>query len=334
MNNFKKIGLSALAGSLAAMSVNAAELTATGGASITFAGQEETSTGNGFSMNDSITFTGSTELDNGWTISTSFLLDNSDGRAPDVGATTAGSIFDARTLTIDTGSMGIISFEGDDASGAMGAVDDVMPTADGNETWDVLGASDGTGYVAELSALGSANSNNMIKYSTGSMIDGITVKASFTPSDGSTEVESSTDFAVEYTGYEGLTLGYAIGEDNAVAGTGSFDLSTMYVKYAYGPVTVGYQESEKEGNNATNSDDFEAFGITYAITEDISVGFAESTVDLGSSVTDQITQNISFSYTMGGMSVTGSFIDQENSGGSTVAANDRKGYELGLAFAF
>ena len=326
MNNFKKIGLSALAGSLAAMSVNAAELTATGGASISFAGQEAVSSGNGLSMNDSITFSGSTELDNGWTVSTSFLLDNSDG--------VEGSIFDARSITIDTGSAGIISFEGDDAAGAMGAVDDVMPTADGNETWDVLGASDASGATAELNSLGSANSNNMIKYSSGSMVDGLTISASYTPSDGTTEVESSTDFAVAYTGYEGLTLGYAVGEDNAIAGTGSFDLSTMYVKYAYGPVTVGYQESEKEGNNASNTDEFEAFGITYAVTEDISVGFAESTVDLGDSSTDQVTQNVSFSYTMGGMSVTASFIDQENSGGSTAAADDRKGYELGLAFAF
>ena len=326
MNNFKKIGLSALAGSLAAMSVNAAELTATGGASITFAGQEAVSSGNGLSMNDSITFSGSSELDNGWTVSTSFLLDNSDNAV--------GSAFDARSITIDTGSAGIISFEGDDASGAMGAVDDVMPTADGNETWDVLGASDASGATAELGALGSANSNNMIKYSSGSMIDGLTISASYTPSDGTTEVESSTDFAVAYTGYEGLTVGFAVGEDNAIAGTGSFDLSTMYAIYAYGPVTVGYQESEKEGNNATNTDEFEAFGITYAVTEDISVGFAESTVDLGSSDTDQVTQNVSFSYTMGGMSVTGSFIDQENSGGSTAAADDRKGYELGLAFAF
>ena len=334
MNNFKKIGLSALAGSLAAMSVNAAELTATGAASLTFSNQEGVTGGNTMSMNDSITFAGSTELDNGMTISTSFLLDNSDGRAPDVGATTAGSIFDARTLTIDTGSMGIISFEGDDASGAMGAVDDVMPTADGNETWDVLGASDRSGATAELGALGSANSNNMLKYSSGSLIDGVTVKASYTPSDGTTEVESSTDFAVEYTGYEGLTLGYAVGEDNAIAGTGSFDLSTMYVKYAYGPVTVGYQESEKEGNTAANSDDFTAYGVTYAVTEDISVGYAESSVDLGDASLDQDTTNVSFSYTMGGMSVTGSFVDQENAGGSSAVNNDRKGYELGLAFAF
>ena len=325
MNNIKKIGLSALAGSLAAMSVNAAELTATGAASLTFSNQEGVTGGNTMSMNDSITFSGSTELDNGWTVSTSFLLDNSDG--------VAGSIFDARNISIDTGTMGVISFEGDDAAGAMGAVDDVMPTADGNETWDVLGASDRLSAGVEVGALGSANSNNMIKYSTGSMIDGVTIKSSYTPQ-GSGEAESSLDFAVEYTGYDGLTLGYAIGEDNAVLGTGSFDVDTMYIKYVYGAATMGYQTSEKEGDTPANSDEFKAWGITYAVSEDFSVGYASSNVNLGDATVDQETSNVSFSYTMGGMSVTGSFVDQENSGGSTHANSDRKGYELGLAFAF
>ena len=325
MKNFKKIGLSALAGSLAVMSVNAAELTATGGASITFAGQESNTGGNPFSMNDSITFSGSTELDNGWNVSTSFLLDNSDG--------VAGSIFDARNISIDTGTMGIISFEGDDASGAMGAVDDVMPTADGNETWDVLGASDRAFAGVEVGALGSANSNNMIKYSSGDLMDGVTFKSSYTPQ-GTGEAESSLDFAVEYTGYDGLTLGYAIGEDNAVLGTGSFDVDTMYIKYVYGAATMGYQTSDKEGNTLANSDEFKAWGITYAVTEDFSVGYGSSNVNLGDKAVDQETSNVSFSYTMGGMSVTGSFVDQENSGGSTHANSDRKGYELGLAFAF
>ena len=333
MNNFKKIGLSALAGSLAAMSVNAAELTATGAASLTFSNQEGVTGGNTMSMNDSITFAGSTELDNGMTISTSFLLDNSDGRAPDVGATTAGSIFDARSLTIDTGTMGTISFQGDDASGAMGAVDDVMPTADGNETWDVLGASDRAFAGVEVGALGSANSNNMIKYSSGALIDGVTLKSSYTPQ-GTGEAESSLDFAVEYTGYDGLTLGYAIGEDNAVLGTGSFDVDTMYIKYVYGAATMGYQTSEKEGDTPANSDEFKAWGITYAVSEDFSVGYGSSNVNLGDATVDQETSNVSFSYTMGGMSFTGSFVDQENSGGSAHANSDRKGYELGLAFAF
>jgi len=108
----------------------------------------------------------------------------------------------------------------------------------------------------------------------------------------------------------------------------------MYAKYAYGPVTVGYQTSEIEGNTATNSDEATYYGVTYAITDSLSVGYGESTIDLGSSTSDQETSNISFSYTMGGMTLAGAFIDQTNAGGSTAAVNDRKGYEFDLAFAF
>ena len=65
------------------------------------------------------------------------------------------------------------------------------------------------------------------------------------------EVESSTDFAIEYSGMEGLTVGYAAGEYNSEGGTSNSDRTTMYIKYAYGPVTVGYQESEMDTNKAT-----------------------------------------------------------------------------------
>ena len=41
---------------------------------------------------------------------------------------------------------------------------------------------------------------------------------SYVPS-GTGEVESSTDMAIEYTGVEGLTVGYAAGENNASGGT-------------------------------------------------------------------------------------------------------------------
>ena len=50
----------------------------------------------------------------------------------------------------------------------------------------------------------------------------------------------------------------------------------MYVKYAYGPVTVGYQESEIDANTAAASDEFESMGITYQINDDLTVGYTES----------------------------------------------------------
>jgi outer membrane protein OmpU len=66
MNNFKKVGLTALAGALVSVSANAAELSVTGGASLGFSGEEQQVTGNGWSMNDGITFSASAEMDNGW----------------------------------------------------------------------------------------------------------------------------------------------------------------------------------------------------------------------------------------------------------------------------
>jgi outer membrane protein OmpU len=39
MNNFKKVGLTALAGALVSVSANAAELSVTGGAGLTFVGE-------------------------------------------------------------------------------------------------------------------------------------------------------------------------------------------------------------------------------------------------------------------------------------------------------
>ena len=67
MNNLRKIGLSALAGSLATFSVNAAELSVSGAASISF---DDTNRGfgdrgNSFYMGDSIKFNASGETDGG-----------------------------------------------------------------------------------------------------------------------------------------------------------------------------------------------------------------------------------------------------------------------------
>ena len=57
MNKYSKIGLTALAGSLVAGSVSAAELSASGSAAIYFSGGDDNKiTGNGWSMADSVTF--------------------------------------------------------------------------------------------------------------------------------------------------------------------------------------------------------------------------------------------------------------------------------------
>ena len=154
----------------------------------------------------------------------------------------------------------------------------------------------------------------MWHYSSGDLVDGVKFTASYAPS-GTGEVESSTDMAVEYTGMEGLTVGYAAGENNASGGTNNTDNTTMYVKYAYGPVTVGYQESEIDATSASNDDDYEAMGITYQVSDDLTVGYTESSYDAGDKDSDQENSNLSASYTMGGMTLSVAMAEEKNRGG-------------------
>ena len=329
MNNLKKIGLTALAGCLAVTSVQATTLTASGSASIGFGGADKGTSGNGFYMNDEVNFSGSGEMDNGWNVTLSMQLD-----ANEVGSS---QNMDNRSITIDMGDAGTVAFGGHGLDSVVGGVDDVMPTAYG-ETWDIIeNAMDNGGVTSTAStlfgAIGSASSNNMMRYDNTTAVEGLKISASYVPS-GTGEVESSVDYGLEYTGYEGLTLGYAMGENNAAGGTGNTDNDTMYVKYAYGPVTVGYQESEIDANTAAASDEWDAFGITYAVSDSISVGYAESTYNAGDKGTDQENSNLSVSYTQGGMTLAAGFAEEKNRGGLTTAVNDVKGYDISLAFAF
>jgi outer membrane protein OmpU len=69
MNNIKKVGLTALAGSLAAISANAAEMTVSGASVLTYTSEGATEvTGNSWGMKTNLGFTASGEV-NGYTVS-------------------------------------------------------------------------------------------------------------------------------------------------------------------------------------------------------------------------------------------------------------------------
>jgi len=314
MNNFKKIGLTALAGALVSVSANAADLSVTGGASIGFAGEEKKTTGNGWSMNDGITFGASNELDNGWNVSLSFIMDSSDGAA--------GAILDTRILTIDMGDSGTLKFSGTGGSSVLNAIDDTTPTAY-EESWDA---------VTGASAIpGGTGGDNMFHYSNSSLMDGMAISASYTPSDKGTVLESSMDYGVAYTGIDGLTVGAATGENNAAAA--SLDITNMYIKYAMDSFTVGYTASESDSETANADKDFTAMGISYAVSEETSVSINSSKISYeNSSLSDQEATGLSVSHVMGSMTLKAAHNSVDNIAGT--ATDDRSGYDLSLAFAF
>ena len=319
MNNFKKIGLSALAGSLVAFSAHAGELSVSGGASLTISDSDTNGTaisGNQFSMGDSITFSGSGEMDNGMTISVSYELD---GDAAD-----ANNQLDSHSMTLDTNGMGTITFAGHGGSSAMSAIDDVTPNAY-EESWDAVAGAD-TGTL-----VGGSSGNNMFTYTSPSFSGATITMAYLNASDAVTDV-SYSDFAIAYSPemVDGLTVGYGQGDTEETTGT-EIEHTAMYVKYTYGSVTVGYQENEADGAAATDDVDFEAFGISYAVSDNLTIAYNQSESVVGTTGTQEAS-GISASFTSGGMTIAGVMNDVDNVAG--VATNDTEGYELNLSFAF
>ena len=323
MNNFKKIGLTALAGSLIATSAFAGSMSVSGGADIALKNQSNHDDHNSFSSGDSLNFTGTGELENGLTITTKVEID--------------GGTEDDRSVVIASEELGTLTFS-KSGDTAMSAVDDVMPTAY-DASWDVLAlghaATSGktTGQATKDGSIGGFATNNMFFYSMPEMVDGLGINVSYVPS-GSARPDGTVSYALSYTGVEGLTLGYAT-DDNGLSGTSKLETETMYAKYAFGSFTIGVQESEQEQSGATTSDDtMSIHGITYQVSDDLSIGYHASSRDLGDKGDDEESKSFSIAYTQGGMTVKAQSVSMDNVGGSSAARDDIDGYKVSVSFAF
>ena len=319
MNNFKKVGLTALAGSLIASSAFAASMSVTGGADISLMNSSNADQGNSFSSGDSLNFSASGELDNGFVITSNVEID--------------GGNEDDRSVVIAMPEMGTLTFQ-QSGSTAMGAVDDVTPTAY-DASWDVLGSTTtapATGQALKATTIGGYGTDNEFSYVAPEMVEGLGVTVSYTPS-GTGRPDGTTSFALAYTGVEGLTVGYAE-EDNGKSGTSKIDANTMYAKYAFGSFTVGVQSSEADGGNSNDDDEFSAHGITYQLTDDLTIGYHASEYQFGDKTADQETKSVQAAYTMGGMTLKAQSVSMDNVGGSTAARDDIDGYKFSVSFAF
>ena len=323
MNNFKKIGLSALAGSLVAVSAHAAEFSVSGSASITMdrpTVDKGVATGNDFSMGDSLSFNASGETDGGLGVAVMYEIDN--------------GALDDYDMTL-SGDWGSLKFNGSGSSSALGAIDDVTPNAY-EEAWDIVDY-DGTLTVGAPTVIGGGGGTNMFIYTSPSF-SGATITAAYQNDGGAAAVAGSYhDFAIAVSpeAVEGLTLGYGAGSVPVAGNELEKDNSTMYVKYAIGGFTVGYQQSESDHDTASSSTESMAYGVTYAVNDDFSVGYSYHEVEFDSAATnntDQTSSGISASYTMGGMTLGGAMNEVESMDG--VATGDYEGYEFNLKFAF
>ena len=319
MNKFKKVGLSALAGSLVAMSAHAADVSMSGGASVGMY-QESEADKTKFYNNDSITFTVTGETDGGITITNSIELDASSAHA---GGT------DSQSTTFAMDGLGTVTYGRHGSSSVIGGWDSIAPTAY-EEVWDAVE----TAASVANNVIGGKSGNGLWRYDSPT-VSGVTFSASYDSTAETGSVSSYSDFGVQIAPemVDGLSIGFATGEYEETAGV-DMDVETVWVKYAYGPVTVSYQESEEDAATAANSNDSEEWGISYAVSDDLSISYGEHTHNdgLDSSANNQESTGMSISYTMSGVTIAASFNETANADNS--AAEDNEGYEVNLSFAF
>jgi len=306
MTNLKKLGLTALAGSLVATTGYAGALDIKGAAKVSYVSQDETEvSGNPFSMTRDITFSGSGEMDNGMTISYHQML-------------TAGS-FSSSGLKLDMGDNGMLSFANGTSQGhGISAYEDKMPTAS-EQVWDDLDG-EANGVLAGMKT-------NKIGY--GNAFMGANFSADYNKQQAGGSAHS---VAIDYAPVDGAMVFVAMSD--GYAGTNaSTDQTTLGGTYTTGATTLGIQLTSLDKSGVNADQDRTHIAASFAVNEDLSISWGMSTVEFeGGTLTDQEDSGFGISYTMGSMSITAAANDSDNVGGTNGTDDTHK--EIGLAFAF
>ena len=327
MNNLKKIGLSALAGSLVAFSANAVEMGVSGTSEITYstvAGNAMQVTGNPFGSNTSVSFSGSGNV--GWADVTIVRTIN-DG---------LGSAFLSAYQTMDMGDMGKISF--DSVGGGLEgltAYDDKLPSAY-EEMWNGVSSS-GISGAASNDTLGYSNTYGGVGISLAYSKGGTAAS-----SDGSSAAEavssSTADWHLTYAvpQVEGLTLMHGRSSVNyTAAATNDDESSNTHIVYTTGPISAGYRMGEVDKGGTGTDQEIDAMSIAFNVNDQlsISVGTQDTEYDRSASAdTTETVDGLSASYTMGATSLRAHFSESSNDGGSATFAAECMEISLLLSF--
>ena len=362
MNKFKKVGLTALAGSLVAVSAHAGELSVSGGVNVTHkwgsAASTTNTTGKSLGTDKDVAFTGSGELDNGTTFSVTTATNDSQTDL------TSGYI------TISTPSFGSFLM-GNHSGAAHYKYDEEVP-----QVYEQI--SDITATVTQ-NKVGDFMDNNHITYTSPTFdLGGASITFDLGYASDANDKETGdggvpgNDRGTRGTGQEaGVTIKYdalqigvygAERENKAHTSGGSVDASqdefngVWYAKYSMGPVSIGYSEfyvdagvtgsavatdSPKTLRTSHGFTEGHQMGIAFNVNENMSISYTESeeTYDAQDNAAtaiadvDQEIDAIQFAYSMGGMSIKAYQMDVTNPAFDE-DADDSKVTEIALGLAF
>ena len=309
MTNLKKIGLTALAGSLAVTGfAQAGELSVNGTARMEYQSSQTSATAStdSFADNSSLVFSGSGELDNGHTVS--FMQATNDS-------------ITSQSVKLDMGDMGTVSVASLNLAG-IGTIQDMVPNG-GEQPWDDIGVTGEHGTPEQ--GVASPHAGNRLGYST--TAGGATISAAADFNNNS----ATTSLAIQLPNLvEGFNIGAGIATD-ADSATTEQDIETMFVSYTMGSVSVGYQKTDVDATAANEDIERTSYGISFAVNENMSIGYGVSDVEFEEFTPDEESTGLGASYTSGGMKI-GIIHNQKDNRQGVTAQEEMT--ELQLTFAF
>jgi len=326
MNKLKKVGLTALAGSMVAFSAQALDMSVSGTAKITYVDEGEGSagnvdvTGNPYGFDQTIAFNGSGETPLG-TLSLMHVANTNGSRSSSL-------------ISIDMGDAGKISLDAGVGAEGAGTIKDMMPRAAGAEqSWD---DTDGDAYfinTASQGAWGYSNSIAGFNLSVGYAKNGGGNAGDDANIDAGDDSDKS--FAITTSSLvDGVTLGFGMAEVDSTTSVTAINSSTAFAKYAVGPATLGLQWTDIDNPNGTADAESMLYGIAFNINENASISFNQRDVEIGDTGgnSDQQDTGIAASYTMGNMTLS-AFNNQSDNVGGTSGKEDEV-TQVTMSFAF
>ena len=332
--------LVALSFLFAVSTANAGELTVTGNMEATYQSEPDKQTGNPLGMDRELKFSGSTELDNGMTVSV--FQDTSDSLAYGNSQIAFGNVMGLATIYV-----------GSDAD-PVDAIDDVTPSAyeeangSGSGTYNDIGTlagQMGIGIKGDVPILGAVNFKYYPKVDSTKNIDN-NASAGANHGVGSGEsisiATNLADLPVIGGALDGATLktGYSTDETSTVANTDDGTELTAALNYAAGAVSVGLQKKYRnDGQTAALTDAVfykdTVIGLAYAVNDELSISWNRYTSDRHSVTADnneQETDAINIGYTVGGMTIGFQDASTDNANYVLNAKDDTRTIGVSVAF--
>ena len=326
--NIKKVGLTALAGSLVATSAFAGSLTLSGGAKLSYVAtdgnKEVKDTAGRFAMDQELKASGSGELENGFTVTLAHGMS---------GEETAKS--DTSSLSLDMGDMGTLSYNDADGHPGLAGLEDFMPKAyeqanDGlggttavPATMAKMASGQGFGYSTTVggAAIGIGFSDNL----------GATTDRTDGETDSVANKTSSTSFSVSYDVMDSLTVKGGVGSEGQGDGK-ELDHTTLGFVYSFGPAQIGYQINDEDDSAAAGTDyETEIYAVSFMINDNLSLSYGEHITEKSGDPDDQEADSIQASYSMGGVSINLKDSEMKNVGHGV---KTQETTEILLSFAF